>query len=44
MLVSDFQPVDGAKYVIYYENLQVYPAGYFSRFPQYGTLGMDMRA
>jgi len=26
------------------KNLQVYPAGYFSRFPQYGALGMDMRA
>ncbi len=26
------------------KNLRLYPAGYFSRFPQYGALGMDMRA
>lgn len=26
------------------KNLQLYPAGYFSRFPRYGALGMDMRA
>jgi len=26
------------------KNLQLYPAGYFSRFPQYGALGMELRA
>lgn len=26
------------------KNLQVYPGGYFGRFPQYGALGMDLRA
>lgn len=26
------------------KNLQVYPAGHFSRFPQYGRLNMDLRA
>lgn len=26
------------------KNLQLYPGGYFSRFPQYGALGMNLRA
>ena len=26
------------------KNLQLYPGGYFSRFPQYGNLGMNLRA
>lgn len=26
------------------ENLQVYPGGYFSRFPQYGAQSMNLRA
>lgn len=26
------------------ENLQVYPSGYFSRFPQYGAMSMNLRA
>lgn len=26
------------------KNLQLYPGGYFSRFPQYGGLGMSLRA
>lgn len=26
------------------KNLQLYPSGYFSRFPQYGALGMSLRA
>ena len=25
------------------KNLQIYPGGYFSRFPQYGNLGMNLR-
>lgn len=25
-------------------DLQVYPGGYFSRFPQHGALSMDLRA
>ena len=26
------------------KNLQLYPSGYFSRFPQYGELNMSLRA
>ena len=26
------------------KNLQLYPGGYFSRFPQYGALSMNLRA